>query len=101
MPTLKDIAGGTYIRKLIALLKAFWPFVIGGALVVYIFTRQPDPDADKTWTLVVISNGVAVVPGYADMAACAAAGQQLREQVDDASKPATACIVAGSKDPYR
>src|SRR5260370_41440132 len=98
MPTLKDIAGGTYIRKLIALLKAFWPFVIGGSLVVYIFTRQPDPDADKILTLVVISNGVSVVPGYADIAAYAAARLQLREQGDDASKPGTACIVSGSKD---
>ncbi len=90
---------GAYIRQLIK--PAIWAVIIGGAVWAYIATMQSDPDADKTWTLVIISNGVAVVPGYADMAACAAAGQQFREQIGDASRPATACIVAGSKDPYR
>jgi hypothetical protein len=90
---------GANIRKFIK--PAIWAVIIGGAVWVYIATMQSDPDADKTWTLVIISNGVAVVSGYANMAACAAAGRQLREQVGEASQPITACIVAGSKDPYR
>jgi predicted permease len=57
--------------------------------------RPRDPDEDKTWTLVILSNGVALMPGYENMAACKAASQQLREQAE-ASPPVTACIVAGS-----
>jgi hypothetical protein len=66
-----------------------------GAFLWAVF-RPRDPDEDKTWTLVILSSGgVALVPGYENMAACRAASQQLREQAE-ASPPVTACIVGGS-----
>ncbi len=71
--------------------------IVGGIVgwILWEVFRPKDPDEDKTWTLVILSSGVALMPGYENMAACRAASQQLREQAE-ASPPLTACIVAGS-----
>jgi hypothetical protein len=77
----------------------FWIAVAGG-LVWFFYIKEPPP-SEPTVTLVILSSGVATVPGYITMDACKVAAEQLRRQADPTSSPVTACIPAGTQDPYR